>query len=353
VSRPFTALAVAGAVIGRRVGLPWYGYTHLYPNTYTCILAASSFFHKTTQISIAKRLINAVRDRAVLPDEFTPEKGVDLLREQPERFLGCAEFAGLLARSGKDYMGGLKELLMEFYDCPERYERATKGQTVTIEKPALTMLAASATSWLSEQLRGGDLRSGFLNRFGFVLAESKTKTYAVPGAMLGGQQWSLLVSQLRQLAEAEGTATLAPEARRTYEAWYRQVERESAQHPAVEIVSAFDTRLSVTAIKYALLLELANNRSLAIGSTAMEEAIVLVDHLRAPIRHLLATQFGNGEGDRRLTRVLEVIRKKPGSPKKVLLQQTGYQARDLNPLLDTLRERDDVYEAEGKWWPGR
>jgi hypothetical protein len=81
----------------------------------------------------------------------------------------------------------------------------------------------------------------------------------------------------------------------------------------------------------------------------MEEAIVLVDHLRATIRHLLATEFGNGEGDRRLTRVLDVIRKKPGSPKKVLLQQTGLKARDLDDLLTTLRAREDVYEAEGKW----
>ena len=34
----------------------------------------------------------------------------------------------------------------------------------------------------------------------------------------------------------------------------------------------------------------------------MEEAILLVDHLLATIRHLLDTEFGNGEGDRRLTR---------------------------------------------------
>ena len=75
--------------------------------------------------------------------------------------------------------------------------------------------------------------------------------------MPGGQQWALLVELLRELSGAEGRATLNPEARRTSESWRRQVEREAGQHRAVEIVSAFDTRLSVTAIKYALLLELA------------------------------------------------------------------------------------------------
>lgn len=354
VFRPFSALAVMGTIVGRHVGIPWHGFSHLYPNSYTALMAQSSFFHKTTQINIAKRLIGAVRDRAVLPDEFTPEKGVDLLREHPERFLGCAEFAGLLARSGKDYMGGLKEFLMEMYDCPDRYERATRGTTVTIEKPVLTVLAASATSWLSEQLRGGDLRSGFLNRFGFVLAEQKSKSYALPGSMPGGrEQWPQLVTQLRRLSEIQGTAQLAPETRTVYERWYHHVEREASRHRAVEIVSAFDTRLSVTAVKYALLIELSASENLTIKPAAMEEAIVLADYLRATIRHLLATEFGHGEGDRRLTRVLTVIQKSPpgGCKRKYLLQQTGYKARDLEELLGTLIQREDIYESDGGYWP--
>jgi hypothetical protein len=67
VFRPFAALSAAGAVVGRNVALPFYGYSYLYPNTYTVLLVPSSFFHKTTQISIVKKLIAAVRERGVCP----------------------------------------------------------------------------------------------------------------------------------------------------------------------------------------------------------------------------------------------------------------------------------------------
>ena len=108
---------------------------------------------------------------------------------------------------------------MEMYDRPDSYERATRGQTVRIERLALTVLAASATSWLSEQLRGGDLRSGFLNRFAFVLAEHKEKTYALPGTAHTAQLWAGLVHHLRQLSEITGTASMRLAARENYTRW--------------------------------------------------------------------------------------------------------------------------------------
>ena len=184
------------------------------------------------------------------------------------------------------------------------------------------MLAASATSWLSEQLRGGDLRSGFLNRFGFVLAETKSKSYALPSTVSTAPQWSELVNHLRGLTTIKGQASLHPEARQSYTDWYRRIEREANEHRSVEVVSTFDTRLAVTAVKYALLIELTTTGHLSISAKAMQDAIVLTDYLRATIRHLLDTEFGNGEGDRRLTRVLHVVRKSPGCRRKHLLQQT-------------------------------
>src|SRR5262249_47457083 len=119
VYRPFTALSVLSAVVGRRVTAPWFGHADLVPNVYTCLLGASSFAHKTTMITMAERLIRRVRPERLLPDEFTPEKFLGLLSVSPEAFLGMPEFAGFLARSGRDYNIGTRELFMQIYDCPE------------------------------------------------------------------------------------------------------------------------------------------------------------------------------------------------------------------------------------------
>lgn len=351
VYRPFVALSILGAVVGRNVGLRWFGTGTIYPNTYTALVGGSSFDHKTTLISIAKRAIRAVRHNVVLPDEFTPQKGAEILAEHPERFLGCAEFAGFLARAGRDYNAGLREFLMEMYDCPDVYERALVSKASRIEGPALTVLAASALSWLSDQMKAGDLRSGFFNRFGFVLSTPKAKSYPLPVTSDDSTGWHRLVEQLKDVGGVRGTAVLSTEARGAYERWYRVMEREAASHHAVEIVSAFDTRLAAVAVKYAVLLELSTSRDLVVRGAAMEEGIELVQYLRAVARHLLDTEFGTTDGDKRLTRLLAVIVRSRGIKRSGLLQQTGWKAHDLTPLLDTLRERGDVYESDHGWWP--
>ncbi len=185
-----------------------------------------------------------------------------------------------------------------------------------------------------------------------MLADTKSKSYALPGASgASAQHWAELVNHLRGLTAIKGQASLHPDARTCYTQWYQRIEREANDHRAVEVVSAFDTRLAVTAVKYALLIELTSTGHLSVSATAMKEAIVLTDYLRATIRHLLDTEFGNGEGDRRLTRVLNVIRKAPGCRKKHLLQQTGYKAKDLDELLGTLKQREDIEESEGEFYP--
>src|SRR5262245_57045 len=81
VFRPFTALATLGAVVGRRVTAA-FGVTDLTPNSYVCLLAASSFAHKTTMITISKKLIRRVRPEVQMPDDFTPERLIELLEKQ-------------------------------------------------------------------------------------------------------------------------------------------------------------------------------------------------------------------------------------------------------------------------------
>jgi hypothetical protein len=348
VYRWFSAFAVLSAVVGRNVTVP-HGAHPLALNLYVTVLGSSSFLHKTTNISIAKRFVSAVKPDIVLPDDFTPERLIDLLQKSPQAFLAWPEFAGFLARSGRDYNAGAKELLMELYDSPDRFRRELRNTSITVERPALTVLAASATAWLSEQLKGGDLRSGFLNRFAFVLAEQKTKSIAFPDtpSMMVRNQ---IVADLNRIGQITGEADFSA-VKRAYTQWYHTLEREASRAEQVEIVSAFYTRLSITAIKLATLIELARTGSLTVSSASLDEAIVLTDYLRAVIRHLLRVEFAPTDNAKRAQRVLQVLTREPGIRRGWLLKKTGYDSRQMTEALHVLTEQGDAYEQDGGWWP--
>lgn len=351
VYRPYTALSVLSAVVGRRVTARWFGASDLVPNVYVCLLGASSFAHKTTMITMAQKLIRRVRPECLLPDEFTPEKLLGLLEGSPEAFLGLPEFAGFLARAGRDYNAGMRELLMQLYDSPEDYRRSLQSKEVHVKNAAVTVLAASATSWLSDAMNGGDLRSGFFNRICFVVGDRQDKVYPLPGTISNAAtHLQMLTDQLKHVREASGPMDYAP-VRRTYEAWYRDLAAEGRRTEPVEVVSAFYTRLAVTAMKIAMLLELTQGQQMTVQTATMEEAIVLVDHLRCAIKHLLRIEFAPTKFAKQTMRVLEVIRKVGGhANRKELLQKTGFRADELGALIETLQQRGDVYQDGGAVW---
>lgn len=347
VFRPFTALSILAALVSREV-IANFGPFPLSLLLYTLLLAPSSFMRKSTMISMAKRIVGTVEPARVLADDFTPERFLALLQTRPDRLFGIAEFSGFLARASRDYNQGIRELFMELYDAPPTFRRETRGETITIERPTVTILAASATSWLAESMRTGDTRSGFLNRFLLVLAEDKAKCYPLP-VRPPRALWDAVIDQARGLAALKGEVSFSQIEGR-YSAWYRDLERQ-ARRCDNETLSGFLTRLSVSVLKIAALLELAQSQRFAVTLAALEDAVVLADYLAAVIRHLLRVEFAVTDDSRDLMRVLQVITKAPGCAKKRILQQTGYKARRADEALSTLLQRGDVEVRNRGYWP--
>ncbi len=347
VFRPFTGLATLAALVGRKVTAP-FGAHDLTLNLYCCILAPSSFFHKTTMITIARKFASAVNPDVLLPDDFTPEKLIAILEKSSNALLLWPEFAGYLARSQRDYQGGSKELLMALYDSPDTFRRELQSKTATVKQPTLTILAAAATSYLADQLRGADLRSGFLNRFLFVMADRKAKSYAIPEPPDPALR-AKLVTKFHNVSGITGRADLSG-IRTPYTAWYRDVEREAARSDRGEILSAFLTRLSVTALKISVLLELANTGRLRVTPDSLEEALVLVDYIRAVLRHLLQVEFAESESEKALRKVLRMVQGRSGIKRGELLRLAHCTSVELDKVLRTLTERGDVYMEDRKYW---
>jgi len=99
-----------------------------------------------------------------------------------------------------------------------------------------------------------------------------------------------------------------------------------------------------------MLIEVAQTQNLVITESSLQEAIILVDYLRAAIKWFAARRFAASPFAKQLQRVLH------GHPRQSRhqawrdSQETGFSAKELTPILDTLGEQGDAYDQQGCWW---
>jgi hypothetical protein len=82
------------------------------------------------------------------------------------------EVAGLFgAINRKDYMVGMKDLLMELYDCPDYFDKDTQTGLNIVENAALSILGVTTPASLSCAVSTGDWDNGLLIRFALLSPE--------------------------------------------------------------------------------------------------------------------------------------------------------------------------------------
>jgi hypothetical protein len=127
------------------------GARAVYPHLWAVLVAPSSFWRKSTAINMAEALLREARGRARAAPDFSREKFLRILAERPVGMLTLKEFGGFLATPRRDYMGGMKENLTELYDGPDVFTRALQTGRIEIERPAVTLLAATTLDWLESR----------------------------------------------------------------------------------------------------------------------------------------------------------------------------------------------------------
>lgn len=209
--------------VGRRLygEAPWG--VKIYPNLYLMLVAGTTFYHKSTAYKLGEQVARAAIPHMLMPTPGSPEHFQEalagrlpsnfdkLVQEQRERLTKAQPFAaqrGLLkdevaglfgAINRKDYMVGMKDLLMELYDCPDYFDKDTQTGLNIVENAALSILGVTTPASLSCTVSMGDWDNGLLIRFGLLTPEPNyterpaAKTYrSVPQA---------LVDDLRSLHE--------------------------------------------------------------------------------------------------------------------------------------------------------
>jgi hypothetical protein len=199
-------IALAGAV-GSQV--TWHGGgRENWPNLYVLLLAPSGIYRKSTSVDLGCSLLAQACPNRVMDREFSGERFIRNLAQQPVSVLKEAEFSSLLERMKASYMAGMDRRLTELWDCQAEYSRHLQGQDnggrgdrIVVVRPALSIIAASTTDWLVASITELDLRSGFLPRF--LLVPSTEKEEEPPGGYWAEQNRhaeTALVFALRHVA---------------------------------------------------------------------------------------------------------------------------------------------------------
>lgn len=342
------SLALLAAIVENKVHIP-FGGDRIFPNLWVLILGPSSFFRKSSSIGKARQMLALVNQPAALPDEFSREALVRRLADKAQGLMTYSEFSGALSAFSRDYMSGTKEMLTDLYDCPQEYRRVVGGIELSARNVCISILAASQTGWFLEKLKAGDIRGGFMARFSFWPAFDKKRKIAVPPPP-NEAQWHALIDRLQYIRDVpEGSiCQLTRPALQQYEAWMGTHEDSLHKHPRCEDLSPFWSRLTIMALKFAMLLQLSEDRVTEIGPAAMKSALALTDYLKRSLAYLFAEEFAFTKDQQDRQRLLRTITKHPDASLSTLYRITGFSKREMAAALDTLQASEHIRLVEIK-----
>ncbi len=189
-------LYLLSIAIGRRlyVQAPWQ--QQIFPNLYVMIVAVSTYYRKSAGLNLARQIAQDAIPHMLLPQPGSPENFMSMLggvlppnfsdlpevdqkrlklgmRFAAQRGLIRDEISSLFKSMGRDYMAGLKELIMTLYDCPAYLDSNTNNKGIVIIKDAgLSILGAATPAELSTALSSGDWFNGNLARFALLTPEN-------------------------------------------------------------------------------------------------------------------------------------------------------------------------------------
>lgn len=345
-----SGMCALSAALGNSLWYETWGQT-VYPHIWAVLVAPSSFWRKSTAINMAEKLLREAEDARVLPADFSREKLLEELAARPVGMLTLKEFGGFLERLNASYMVGTKEMLTDLYDGPDRYDRKLKSHTYVIERPAVSVLAATTLDWLESKITDGDLRSGFLARFLFVTATEKSSPKGLTGGMEGIARMHLR-DYLTDLTKITPTAvSLELAAREQYDDWMSgwQSEVEGVRHASD--LTGFAVRLQTYALKFAMCFQAssayAGDRKVdTIDVDAMSQAIAYARLLWANVAALVDEEIAIGKDAKELRRLKQLVGQ--GTTRSNLLRLSKMKARDFEEYIKTLVGSGELVQERRK-----
>jgi predicted transcriptional regulator len=378
-----TVTALSGAV-GKNAFINITDSLTIYLNVWSVLIGPSSVMRKTTAINECKKELQRINDTAyneyknlyasycseleeaksnkikfekpiplrkyfIFPNDSTIESLTDILSYSDKGLLVHSEFGSLLAQLNRSYSGDSKQFLTHIYDVPDTYEvsRATKNN-ILIQKPFLSILAASTIDWVKENSSPSDLRTGFLARFLYSIRNKPDEHKGIIPLLKLRERTShspyyINVREIYDyLTSIEpGEISICKEAIELHcsydiESYYEMLQTTN------ENEASFKARLVIYCLKFAALIALTDKRMM-ISKDDMEDSILLTDYFKKNVERLLNNEISLTEFTRHEKKIIDLLKNKKGKCKhSTLLQLSNLKAKDFNEVINNLSEKELV-----------
>lgn len=298
--------AIAGALT-RRVWIDEIIFRY-YPNFYIVLVAPPGLLTKSTTISLGINLLREldhvylsadnttypafIQDLAKHASEIRDSVGADarddLWIKQCAVTAAISEFGTFFKPEDEDMVNGLTDL----WDCRSLMIKDTKTSGVdVIEHPFVNLIAGTTPSWVQSKLRTQIGGWGLSSRIIFVYASEKARYVARPSKLWQPgefeQSTRRLVSDLKQIANLEGSFHFADDADELHEAWYEEASQRLEAHNSEPDndtwVGHFLARKQAHVQKLAMVLSCAQRDNLVITRDDLAVAIAAVGEVQEEI----------------------------------------------------------------------
>jgi len=190
------ALVIGATAIGRRLYVATGFGEDIYPNLYLMVVAISTYYRKSTSLRLAERFIRRTMPHMLLPDPGSAENfnamvagdeslmekmqqgdktryGRGLLNFPGQRLLIRDELSGMFrANASKDYMAGMKENWLKFYDGIDESPLSSMGRgNVIVRDVSLSLFGTTTPDSLGYSITHADWGDGNMARFALITPE--------------------------------------------------------------------------------------------------------------------------------------------------------------------------------------
>jgi hypothetical protein len=283
----WVAFTLVACVVERKVWLE-RGYSKLFPNLYTILVAGSAVCRKTTATDIG---IDLLKDLDNAPEVFaqkiTPEALIDQMCPRATMedgkisvnstaMLYAPELSVFLSSAA--ISNGIIPLLTSLYDSKSVFDYQTKGGgKQVLHNVYVNILGASTPTWLKSTIPTDAVGGGFMSRCVFAYAERPKAMIAFPHFTDEiVRHRNNLLHDLAIIRDLKGEMHLTPEAHAWYEQWYAEEVARLVEEPNSE----FLVRRTDIALKVAMLVSLCETNAMEITVEHLQVAIGALDAVR-------------------------------------------------------------------------
>lgn len=381
----FCGISTVATALGNRTSVAW-GSDYIFPNVWLLLIAASTRSRKSYSIATSKKICHKTNEVImgpvmaeylnekdtyealskeeqeghtqpispataiqILADEFTTEGLLDALDSQPSGTMVWSEVATALQQMRKTYMAGTREMLTAIYDCPYIYERKLKTSHYKVNRPCLSLLAATTLEWFCEAITETDLQGGLLPRFLYVPSKEIMPFMAYP-QLAGEDKQQYLIKTLAEVYEISNKSLVfSDDAKDFFIDWSTENDMIALALTDGAQLAAFYHRLQIVLVKLSMIIHQQKLRNTnEIDLYTMGQAVKITEYLREAATYMVRGQMTFSTDQATRKKILTIITEagSEGITKSKLTRHAHLRVKELSEFTEWLAQEGSIRIVE-------